>query len=173
MPAFAYKRKVGTLVIMQLKNLIPVCRPQMWGAIRAWPSGVLAPVTVSFSWCGGPHHSLFFFFLIGVELLYNVVLVSVVQWSESAVCIHISPPSCTSLPPSPPSHPSRSAQSTELSSLCYTAGSHELSVLYMAAHICQSQSPNSSHPPHRVHRFIPYICVFIPVLQIGSSVPFL
>ena len=35
----------------------------------------------------------FYFFLIGVQLLYNVVLVFVVQQSESAMCIHISPPS--------------------------------------------------------------------------------
>ena len=32
-------------------------------------------------------------FFIGVSLLYNVVLVSVVQRSESAVCMPISPPS--------------------------------------------------------------------------------
>ena len=32
-----------------------------------------------------------FFFLIGVQLLYNVVLVSAVLRSESAICIHISP----------------------------------------------------------------------------------
>ena len=38
-------------------------------------------------------------FLIGVELLYNVVLVSSVQQSESTICIPISPPSWTSLPP--------------------------------------------------------------------------
>ena len=42
-------------------------------------------------------------FSIGVELLYNVVLVSAVQWSESAVRIHMSPPSWASLPPPP--HP--------------------------------------------------------------------
>ena len=34
-----------------------------------------------------------FFFLIEVQLLYNVVLVSAVQQSESAVCVHMSPPS--------------------------------------------------------------------------------
>ena len=45
------------------------------------------------------------------------MLVSAVQRSESAICIHISSPSWTSLLP-PPSHPSRSSQSTELSSLC-------------------------------------------------------
>ena len=31
----------------------------------------------------------FIFFLIDVQLLYNVVLVSAVQRSESAICIHI------------------------------------------------------------------------------------
>ena len=66
---------------------------------------------------------LFVYLFIGVKLLYNVVLVSGVQWSESAICIIISPPSLTSLP-LPPSHPSRSSQTTELSSLCYIAGSH-------------------------------------------------
>ena len=44
------------------------------------------------------HH---FFFLIGVQLLYNVVLVSVVQCIESVMYIHISPPSWASLPPQP------------------------------------------------------------------------
>ena len=40
-----------------------------------------------------------FFFLPGVWLLYYVVLVPAIQWSESAVCIHISPLSWTLLPP--------------------------------------------------------------------------
>ena len=35
-------------------------------------------------------------------MLYNVVLVSAVQQSESAICIHISP---YPLPLEPPSHP--------------------------------------------------------------------
>ena len=43
--------------------------------------------------------SIYSFYLIGIYLLYNVVLVSAVQRSESAICIHISPPSWTSLPP--------------------------------------------------------------------------
>ena len=42
-------------------------------------------------------HCLFIYFLIGVKLFYNVVLASAVQRSESAICIHISPPSWTSL----------------------------------------------------------------------------
>ena len=44
---------------------------------------------------------VFTFFLIRVQLLYNVVLVSAVQGSESAMCIHISLPSWVSLPPWP------------------------------------------------------------------------
>ena len=57
---------------------------------------------------------------IGVELLYNVALVSAVQPSDSAICIHVSPPSWISFP-RPPSHPSRPSQSTELRSLCCAA----------------------------------------------------
>ena len=33
-----------------------------------------------------------FFFLIGIQLLYNAVLVSAVQQNESAIRIHIYPP---------------------------------------------------------------------------------
>ena len=41
----------------------------------------------------------YFFFLIGGKLVYSVVLVSAVQQHESAIIIHISLPSWTSLPP--------------------------------------------------------------------------
>ena len=44
-------------------------------------------------------------FFIGVELLYNVVIVSAVQKSKSAVCIHIFSSSLASLPPNPHSTP--------------------------------------------------------------------
>ena len=47
------------------------------------------------------------------------MLVSAIQWSESAVCVHISPSSWTSLPAS--SHPFGSSESTELSSLSSTS----------------------------------------------------
>ena len=40
------------------------------------------------------------FFITGISLLYNVVLVSAVEQSESAVCVHICP-----LPLEPPSQP--------------------------------------------------------------------
>ena len=47
-------------------------------------------------------------------------------------------PSLGNLPPAAPSHPSRSSQSTKKSSLCYTAGSHPPTVLYMVVCICHS-----------------------------------
>ena len=85
--------------------------------------------------------------LIGVQLLYNVVLVSAVQQSESAIHIHISPSFWISFP-------FRSPQTTEQSSLYYTFCSHQLPILYTVVYICQSQSPNSSHP-----RFLPLVSV--------------
>ena len=42
------------------------------------------------------------------------MLVSALQQSESATCVHMSPPSWTSLPFPAPSQPSKSSQSTEL-----------------------------------------------------------
>ena len=46
-----------------------------------------------------------------------------------------------------PFRPSRSSQGTELSFRCFTAGSHELSVLHIDTFICQCSSPSSSHHP--------------------------
>ena len=63
-------------------------------------------------------------FSIGVQFLYSM-LVPTVQRSESATCIHISPP--LELLSHPGSiTPAWSSQSTDLSSLCYTAASHSL-----------------------------------------------
>ena len=56
--------------------------------------------------------SLFNLFLIGGQLLYNVVVVSAIHWHESAIGIHTSPPLWMSLPTPTPSHPSRLSQST-------------------------------------------------------------
>ena len=64
------------------------------------------------------------------------------------------------------SFPFRSAQSIEQSSLSYTVGFHQLSILYIVSivYICKSQSPNSSHPltiPLGIHMFVLYVCVSI------------
>ena len=56
-----------------------------------------------------------------------------------------------SVPPSP-SHPSGSSQSSRLSSLCYPAAPHLLSVLHTVAYVCQRSSLNLSHP------LLPQLC---------------
>ena len=59
--------------------------------------------------------------------------------------------------------------------LFYTAGSYQLSILYILVYICQSQSPSSFHPhfpPLVSIRLFSYVCVSISALQTGSSVPF-
>ena len=60
---------------------------------------------------------------IGVQLIYNVVLVSAAQQSESVIHILISTLFQILFP-------CRSLQSTEQSSLCYTVGSYQLSILF-------------------------------------------
>ena len=65
---------------------------------------------------------------------------------ESAIDIHMSPPSLTSLPLLSPSHPSRLSQSTRLRSLRHAANSHWLSVLHVVMYIFLCYYLNSSHP---------------------------
>ena len=72
---------------------------------------------------------------IGVQLIYNVLLVSTIQQSESI--IHISTLFQILFP-------NRLLQSTEQSYLCYTVGSYQLSILYIVVCICQHQSPDLS-----------------------------
>ena len=96
------------------------------------------------------------------------------QMSYTYTYIPISPPSCASLPSSL-SHPSRWSQSTELISLCYAAASHDLSILHLVVYICPCHSLTSSQltlPPPRVLKSILYVCIFIPVLTLGSSETF-
>ena len=115
------------------------------------------------------NHPLFFFFQhlhwSITALQWCVSLCFITKWiSYTYTYIPISPPSCVSLPPSL-SHPSRPSQSTELISLCYVA----------ASCICPWHSLTLSQltlPPPRVLTSILYVCVFIPVLPLGSSEPF-
>ena len=106
---------------------------------------------------------IYFFnlFLIGEWLLYNVVLLSAIQQHESAVSICISPPSWTYLPRPTPSHSPRLPQRTRLSSLHYTATSHERSVLHMVTHVfpCYSLSSSRSLLPSHVPKSVLYIHV--------------
>ena len=109
------------------------------------------------------------------------MFVSPVQQSESAICMHISPPSWTCLLPPPPSHPSSSSQTTKLSSL----GSFLLAIyfthgsVYMLTLLSQFIPPSPSPfvftclfstsislflPCKKVnlyHFFLPYIYIYI------------
>ena len=108
-----------------------------------------------------------FYYFIGVQLLYKVVLVFPVQ-CESAVCIHISPPSQTSLTALPPSHPFLSFQSTtELRSLLYTTGPHQLSSLHRVEYICHSYLPILPTPssPPTTCPFSKFAFLFLPCNQ--------
>ena len=107
-------------------------------------------------------------------LLYNKVNQLYVYLYPHSPHIPIASLSCISLPPSL-SHPSRWSQSTELISLCHVAASHQLSVLHLVVYTCPCHSLTSSQltlPPPCVLKSILYICVFIPVLPLGSSEPF-
>ena len=81
------------------------------------------------------------FKLILLEYSYftTVVLVSTVQQSESGKYIHMSPLFWISFP-------FRSSQSTEKSSLSYTVSSY-CYLFHIYVYVCESQSPNSFHPP--------------------------
>ena len=59
-------------------------------------------------------------------MLYRLLLFSVKHQNESAIGIHMSPPSWTSFLPPSPSHSSRLIRSPCLSSLRHTANSHWL-----------------------------------------------
>ena len=89
--------------------------------------------------------------------------------NQSHVCIY--PPFWTFFP-------FRSPQCMSPSSLCYIAGSHQLSVLYILivsiVYMCQFQSPDSFHLPFPfgIHIFVLYVCVSISTLQIRLSIPF-
>ena len=102
------------------------------------------------------------------------MLVSVVQQNESAICTHMSP---YPLPLEPPSHPPyptslghRKAPNWSpcamrlLTTSYFTFGSVDMLMLL-------SLRPSFPLPP-RVLKSILYVYVFIPALQLGSSVTF-
>ena len=80
------------------------------------------------------------FFFIGVELIYNVMLVSGVQQSDSVIHTYILFQIL---------FPYRLLWVIEYSSLCYVVGPCWLSILYVVMCICSLQTPNWSLPqPH-------------------------
>ena len=103
--------------------------------------------------------------IFGVQLLYEVVSVSAVQQCESAVCLHLSPPSSTS---PPPSHPPRSSQSTTLSSPCCTAGLHRyLMYTWECIYVtCLPNPPSPSQPPQGPLIYSLCLSLFLPCKQV-------
>ena len=83
-------------------------------------------------------------------------------------------PSLLHLPPTLPIPPPRWSQSTELISLCYAAASHQLPILHLVVYVCQRYCLTMSQPPLPpcVLKAVLNICIFIPALPLGSSVPF-
>ena len=102
-------------------------------------------------------------------MLYNIVLVSAVHQYQSAIGIHMSPPSGTSLPPPTPSHRCSLSQSSDLSSMHHTTNSHWLSILHMVIYMFPCCSLNSSHPlfPYCVHTSA--LCVRVSFTGTGTS----
>jgi len=94
------------------------------------------------------------------------MLVSAVQWSESAMGVHTPPPSWSFLPPHPSSHPSRSSHRAELPllygsfplALCFTHGHAHCSLPVQSPSLCL---PLYSCPANRFlcTIFLAHICV--------------
>ena len=78
--------------------------------------------------------SSYFFIFIGVQLIYNAVLVSGVQQSDSLIHILIIFQILFSY---------RLSQNTEQSSLCYTVGPFCLFILYIVVCVCVCSSQDS------------------------------
>ena len=85
-------------------------------------------------------------------MLYNIVWVSAIYPHEPVIGIHVSPPSCASLPPSPHLTPLGCRhRAPALSSLCHTANFHLLSnFTHSNVHVSMLLSqvvPPSPSPP--------------------------
>ena len=97
------------------------------------------------SFCLFFKHFKIYLFLTEGWLLYNILLVSALHKYESAIGIHMSPPSWMYLPPYAPPHPSRLSQSPGWSSLSHAANSPWLSILRMVMCMFACYSLGSPH----------------------------
>ena len=85
-------------------------------------------------------------FFIGISLLYNVVLVSVVQHHESTISIPISSPSWASLPLSQ-FHPLGHHRALSWTPCAVQGNRFPLSISHMVVCMCQCYSLSLSLPP--------------------------
>ena len=112
------------------------------------------------------------FFLIGGTLLFNVVLVSAVQSCTQAVVIHISSPLEPSyLPRNPTPLGHRTVPGWASCVIQQLLISYRFYTLVYKCYAAFSVCPTLSFP-HCVYSSVLYICISIPSLQIGSSIPF-
>ena len=88
------------------------------------------------------------------------MLVSAIQQGDSAICMHISPPSWTSLPTPHPSPLGQHRASVEFPMLYIALICKYLFILHMVMYMFQCYSLNSSHPllPPRVQK--PSLCLW-------------
>ena len=115
------------------------------------------------------------YFLIEGSLLYNIMLVSAMHQHESAIGIHMSPPSWNSLPLPTPSHP-LDCQRAQFESWvmqpvpagCLICGSVRVSVL-LAPFVPPSPPPRPHLP--QAHTSALCVCISSAALRTGSSVP--
>ena len=114
-----------------------------------------------------------FFIIIGIQLFYNVVLASVVQGSESALYLHITPPSWTSLPCTPLVITEHRAELPVLYSsfqlvICFTHGSVYMSILISQfIFLLQFISQFTSIPlAVLTHLFSTSMTLFLPCKQV-------
>ena len=110
-----------------------------------------------------------FIYFMGIQFLCNVVLVSIVQQSESAIYLHTSPLFQISFP-------FRSSQSLEYSSVCYTGGSCYLFCIQQCIYVSPSLPIHPTPPyPCNIPKFVLYIWVslfankFIYIIFLDST----
>ena len=89
-------------------------------------------------------------------MLYSIVLGSAIHQHESAISIHMSPPSRTSLPLSTLSHPLGCHRVPDLSSLHHRANFHWLFVLNMVMYKFPCYCLNLSN--HLLPTLCPQVC---------------
>ena len=127
-------RKMPAYAALQT-SLIYNSRPQIPHGLELWDSIQLAefplPIPENFI-----SYIILSFFLPKIIFLIEGRLQCCVGFSHTVTQVihnYVYIISFLSLPPLPPSQPSRSAQIAMLGFLCYTATSHQLSILHMVA----------------------------------------
>ena len=136
---FSYVQLFATLwtIAHQAPTSMGFCRQEYWSGRHALLQGIF-PIR------GSNLHLFYLLHWQAGSLPLALPGKPFLLYSEVNMCIYIY---IYPLPLTPLSHPlshsSRSSQSTQLSSLCYIAASHWLSLLHVVVYICQWSRNNS------------------------------